>query len=78
MKYIYILCIYIYYIYIYYLYIILFNIYIYTYKYINTHIHIHSVHWGINPPPPQKCRPPLFCQAPPLNLQIVQAPPPFR
>ena len=38
----------------------------------------HSVHWGINPPP-QKHHPPLSCQASPLNLQTVQAPPPpFR
>ena len=33
---------------------------------------IHSVHWGINPP--SKLQPPISCQAPPLNLQTVQAP----
>ena len=32
----------------------------------------HSVHWGINPH--QKHHHPLFCQASPLNLQIVQTP----
>ena len=38
---------------------------------------LHSVHWGITPrPSPLKNTPPLSCQAP-LNLQTVQAPPPF-
>ena len=32
---------------------------------------------GYHPPPPSKTPPPLICQAPPLNFQTVQAPPPF-
>ena len=36
----------------------------------------HSVHLGINPPP-SKTPPHFSCQAPPLDLQTVQAPP-FR
>ena len=39
---------------------------------------VNSVHWSITPPS-QKHHLPLSCQAPSLNLQIVQAlPPPFQ
>ena len=37
---------------------------------------LHNGHWGINPP--SKTPPPLSCQAPPLNQQTVQTPPPFE